>query len=227
MADNSSRKSEGTPALRPYKVGVGGKLTPAKEKGPDTLYPEWNEECQVWRLRDTETGQYLDSPTAPLDTFVYTPMAGRMVCKRIMEGETLSSICRDESMPSIGVIYYWRRRHPDFDEAIQYARKARAEIMHDKVVEISDELREGGLSRTDMESKARAADGYKWSASKSDRAVYGDDKVPQESGGPAVVVFNTGVTGRPPVDVKEVVGGELVQDEGGASDEGGVADGVP
>jgi len=46
---------------------------------------------------------------------------------RLCEGESLTRIGADPTMPSLSTIFYWRRRIPDFEEAVQVAKAVQAE----------------------------------------------------------------------------------------------------
>jgi len=53
------------------------------------------------------------------------------VFERLSEGESLTSICADPTMPSMSTVFYWRRRFPEFDEAVRVARAIQAERLCD------------------------------------------------------------------------------------------------
>jgi len=51
----------------------------------------------------------------------------RAIYDRLCEGESLTSICRDPTMPSMSTVFYWRRAFPDFNTTIRTAREVQAE----------------------------------------------------------------------------------------------------
>lgn len=53
------------------------------------------------------------------------------ICERLVVGEGLTSICRDPAMPSIGTVYYWMRRYPEFVEQVRAMKAGVAEAMVD------------------------------------------------------------------------------------------------
>ena len=57
----------------------------------------------------------------------YCPVVAHEVLVRVTEGETLSSISRDPAMPSMDVIFHWRRTNADFAQAMRQAREVLAE----------------------------------------------------------------------------------------------------
>jgi transposase-like protein len=51
------------------------------------------------------------------------------ICERLVMGETLTAICRRWDMPSIGTVYHWLRRYPEFLEHYRCAKAAAPEAM--------------------------------------------------------------------------------------------------
>jgi hypothetical protein len=52
-----------------------------------------------------------------------------MICARLMGGETLAGICGPRGMPSVGTVYYWLRRYPEFLANYRYAKARAPDIM--------------------------------------------------------------------------------------------------
>jgi hypothetical protein len=61
----------------------------------------------------------------------YCPIIAHEVVTRVSEGETLTAIAEDPAMPSMGSLFYWRKTHPEFGEALRLAREALAERFSD------------------------------------------------------------------------------------------------
>jgi hypothetical protein len=59
----------------------------------------------------------------------YDPEIDAAICERLVMGETLAAICRRADMPSIGTVYNWLRRYPDFLEHFRCAKAAAPECM--------------------------------------------------------------------------------------------------
>jgi transposase-like protein len=59
--------------------------------------------------------------------WTYCEETARAVYDRLCEGESLTSICRDPTMPSMSTVFYWRRAFPDFDATVRTARTIQAE----------------------------------------------------------------------------------------------------
>lgn len=53
------------------------------------------------------------------------------IFERLCEGESLTSIGRDPTMPSLSSIFRWRRHFPDFDAEMRVGMRIRAEVLAD------------------------------------------------------------------------------------------------
>lgn len=53
------------------------------------------------------------------------------IFERLCEGESLTSIGRDPTMPSLSTIFRWRRDFPDFDAEMRVGMRIRAEVLAD------------------------------------------------------------------------------------------------
>ncbi len=105
-----------------------------------------------------------------------------IICDRLIEGESLRSICRDPEMPAASTVLKWLIAHPEF--ALQYARarEAQAEGMVDEMLDIADDaqndwMEKRGLQVPDNEAIQRSklrVDTRRWIASKMRPKKYGD-----------------------------------------------------
>lgn len=59
--------------------------------------------------------------------WTFCEATARAVYDRLCEGESLTSICRDPTMPCLSTVFYWRRAFPDFAETLRVAREIQAE----------------------------------------------------------------------------------------------------
>lgn len=63
--------------------------------------------------------------------FTYSEEVADEIFERLCEGESLTRIGRDPTMPSLSTIFYWRRRIPDFESKVQLGMRVRAERVAD------------------------------------------------------------------------------------------------
>jgi hypothetical protein len=73
----------------------------------------------------------LGNRTSTGQSSTYCPVVAHEIAVRLSEGESLTAIAQDPAMPSIGSMFYWRKAHPEFTEALRLAREALAERFSD------------------------------------------------------------------------------------------------
>ncbi|MGA0608163.1 hypothetical protein ACO2Q0_19400 [Phenylobacterium sp. VNQ135] len=60
------------------------------------------------------------------------------IFERLCEGESLTAIGRDPTMPSLSTIFYWRRRFPEFEDAVQIGKRIQAEMWTDRACKLAE-----------------------------------------------------------------------------------------
>jgi hypothetical protein len=120
---------------------------------------------------------------------MYTPELAAEVCRRISEGESLRSVCRDESMPSTSTVMKWARQMPEFAQQYAKAREALLEHWAEEITEIADDGSNDWMERRKQEGEEPAGwvangehinrsrlrvDTRKWLLSKLAPRKYGD-----------------------------------------------------
>lgn len=104
------------------------------------------------------------------------------ICCRVMEGESVRSICRDEHMPSRSTVLNWLAADPIFRTAYSFAKQMLAETLAEEILEIADDAsqdwKDGDEGRSyDHEHVQRSklrVDSRKWLAAKLAPKRYGD-----------------------------------------------------
>lgn len=148
----------------------------------------------------------------------FTQEIADAICERIASGESLRSICADESMPSTVTVFKWLGLQAAFANQYALAREAQADALFDEMLSIADDgTNDWMLSRGEDENEAWRVNGEhiqrsklrlearKWMASKLQPKKYGD-KITQEltgaGGAPLVPVLNVTISkpgsGTPP-----------------------------
>jgi len=61
-------------------------------------------------------------------TSSYTEEIANRICERMIEGEDIVTICKDEEMPSRRTVYRWMDEHPEFDTQCARARVGLADF---------------------------------------------------------------------------------------------------
>lgn len=116
----------------------------------------------------------------------YSEEISLRICERLVEGESLRAICRDEDMPSQSMVFRWLETDEAFRERYARARELQADTFADELTEICDDgrndwmLAHGGEDagwKANGENIQRArlrVDTRKWIASKLKPKKYGD-----------------------------------------------------
>lgn len=129
----------------------------------------------------------------------YSTEKAMTIIERMCDGESLRSICRDESMPHMSTVILWKSKHPEFSDQYETAMRTRAQHLFDELLEIADDnsrdtyVDDHGNERTNTEVVARSrlkVDTRKWALSKMIPKLYGD-KVEQIVSNPEGESFRT------------------------------------
>ena len=131
MAETAQTETAGKKAKTPTKAqpankGRGAGLR-AKAKLEAVLANEIAKEKQEEAQRKA-----IGRPT------VYSDELARVICKRISDGEHISTLIEDGLISSNGTFYRWQEANPAFREAVERAQEARAELWADELIEIAD-----------------------------------------------------------------------------------------
>jgi hypothetical protein len=70
--------------------------------------------------------------------FTFSEEVADEIFERLCEGESLTRIGRDPTMPSLSTIFHWRRRIAAFEETVQLGMRIRAEVMADDGAETAE-----------------------------------------------------------------------------------------
>jgi hypothetical protein len=113
----------------------------------------------------------------------------REICRRIIEGESVRTICKDSSMPAQSTVFEWLARDPEFRAAYSLAKQLLAETLAEEILEISNTPQPGVKTTTkadgsveivegDMiEHRRLQVDARKWLAGKLAPKRYGDSSM--------------------------------------------------
>lgn len=125
----------------------------------------------------------------------YSEEIATLICARLIVGESLREITRDETMPSSSAVYVWLLKHKEFAEQYTRAREVQADVIFDELLEIADDgtndwmerKREDGstedqVNHEHIQRSRLRIDARKWMASKLAPKKYGD-KLDVTSGG--------------------------------------------
>lgn len=99
---------------------------------------------------------------------IYNEQVAEAICFRIMEGESLRSICRDDGMPAQRTVFMWLADgHPDFVQQYTRAREVQAHLNFEETRQIVDEDPDPVRARLRFDQR-------RWTAGKLLPKVYGE-----------------------------------------------------
>lgn len=101
----------------------------------------------------------------------FTTAFGDAFCERIVDGETLHSICLTDGMPDRYTVRRWMRANPDFEQQYNAARRQRADARSDRMDQIAQAVSDGKLHPD--AAKVMLAN-ERWQASKENVGRYGE-----------------------------------------------------
>lgn len=99
----------------------------------------------------------------------YKPEIADEICERMIEGEDLVQICKDDHMPSRVTVYRWMEANPDFETRIARAREGLADYDASMIAEIARNT----TKATAEGDRVRLA-AYQWLAAKRAPKRWGD-----------------------------------------------------
>lgn len=117
---------------------------------------------------------------------MFSEALGTEICRRLMQGRSLRSVCRDDDMPDRTTVHDWIVAHEAF--ARQYARatEVRADEEFDRIFEIADTPVIGQKTRVDadggvevteadmIEHRRLQIDARKWALARMNPKKYGE-----------------------------------------------------
>ena len=163
-----------------------GKKEPTKKSlANKELYADVRKEAKSEKPEPAKTGR----PSK------YTEKLADEICGRIINGEGLVKIARDDHMPDVVTVYRWIRENELFRNRYTMSREEQAETLADEMFEIADDGRNDWMERSNdagpgfllngehiQRSKLRI-ETRKWIAAKLKPKKYGDRVENHHTGG--------------------------------------------
>lgn len=108
----------------------------------------------------------------------YTEALAEEICARLCTGESLSSVCRSEGMPTKPTVLRWLARHDLFQTQYREAKVQATEAVAEEIFDIIDEVppmkADGSIDSGAVAWAKNRADARKWYLSKIAPKKYGD-----------------------------------------------------
>lgn len=117
---------------------------------------------------------------------IYNEELAAIICDRLIHGEGLRAICRDDAMPAISTVIDWIKNKDDFSAQYAKARELQAELLLDEILEIADDSSQdtidtanGKIANTEFIARSRLrVDTRKWAMGKMSRK-FSDKVIPE------------------------------------------------
>lgn len=73
----------------------------------------------------------------------YSDETAAEICRRLMDGESLRTICAAEHMPARSTVHLWLANHAEFSDRYARAREFQADTLFDEIQDIADTQQPG------------------------------------------------------------------------------------
>jgi hypothetical protein len=70
----------------------------------------------------------------------YTKELAQAICDRLVEDESLRSICSEAGMPDLATVASWTSNNKEFRESYAFAREFQALCIYDETIDLVDEV---------------------------------------------------------------------------------------
>jgi len=134
---------------------------------------------------------------------IFNPDVASRILARLMDGESLRSICLDDEMPCRSSVHVWLSANADFMDQYAKAREFQADTIFDEILDIADDGSNDWMERRDENggnigwkengeaiSRSRLrVDARKWMAGKMRPKKYGE-KLDLDVTGDLTIVIN-------------------------------------
>jgi len=84
---------------------------------------------------------------------IFTDEIASTILERIMEGESVRQICRDDSMPCQSSVFKWLSTNPEFAERYARAKAVQMDAMADEILDIADDGTNDWMERISDDDK--------------------------------------------------------------------------
>jgi len=173
---------------------------PAKEIKTITLYNQKTNQYEVWNpftgdLVSTSADSALKEDMAK----GFTEEKAQAIASLVREGNSFPKISRMPNMPSLQILYYWKRNFEVFAKLVKEAREDRADLLFEKYIDLAENSDE--YSEAEMRAVKTKVDAWRYAAEKLAPKDYGNQK--ERDGGDSALQISiyTGIVRDEPVTV--------------------------
>ena len=99
------------------------------------------------------------------------------ICERLIEGESLRAICKDDGMPHRSTVLRWLDAHPGFASRCAHARTLQADLMDEMILDTAIAC----TAETAPADRVKIS-AFQWRAAKLEPKKYGDSSTLKHTG---------------------------------------------
>lgn len=161
-----------------------------------TTFAQLNRSTNLVEIVDIYTGEVIakENPGVIYRTdIVYSEEVIDVICGLLVNGESLTKICKMPGMPSYNLFCKWKRIHPHINEQLDNARRDRAEFFRDKLLEEAD----AAESDDPINAHRLRVEAYKWAAGVDDGKYSPRAKIEATINHPTRIIVHTGINREP------------------------------
>jgi hypothetical protein len=96
-----------------------------------------------------------DRQAAPERPTEYTEEIGNTICGRLVDDESLRSICAEPGMPAVATVASWISNHREFRDMYARAREFQADCIADETMDLASEVSTQRVEKVSANGSAR------------------------------------------------------------------------
>jgi transposase len=137
----------------------------------------------------------------------FTLERAQAIVSLVREGYSFRKIEKMANMPSVHIMYFWKRKFPNFAKMLKEAREDRADLLVERYLEMveSDE----DISESEARAIKNKIDAWKWVAEKYSPKEFGVSKE-RGDGAPTQINIYTGIIRDEEPETTVTINGEKV-----------------
>ena len=135
--------------------------------------------------------QGIDTDKYANQNYTLSSVMRDLIFNDIIEGASLYSVSKKKNRPPYAILCKTYYRDSKFRELVDAARKFRAEMLYDRIMQNAERLEMGDLNKAEVDGLTNATNFYRWGCEVSNGEVYGNKKDTNQGG--VTIIVSTGV----------------------------------
>jgi hypothetical protein len=170
---------------------------------------------KAWMPRNTAAADVEAVTKAKYRPTLYSSFVVDIMLDRIMNGDSITSICKEKGFPTYNSFCRWKRESPGFAENIRRAKRDRSEVYFDKIIKSMDDM-DDVANKDEVASRKLKVDSYKYIAKIGNQDEFGDKSQIKAEVASTHFIIETGIRrvndpGYMPDETKKLVEEEVIE----------------